>query len=71
MDHVYLNQGQGLITLGVTTFDRFYNLPLKIFHTFFLRTVKSYKVETWYTQGEWVDVFSIPKSGPRAHNFWR
>ena len=28
MYYVYQNQGQKLITLGVTSLDRFYNLPL-------------------------------------------
>ena len=38
---VYRNQGQELITLGVTSLDRFYNLPLmKFFFTLFSRTVR-------------------------------
>ena len=31
-------------------------------HTF-LRDYKAYKVETWYTRGQWVDVSCIPESG--------
>ena len=44
---VYQNQGQGHMTLGVTSLDRFYNLPLiKSFYHTFLRNCKGYKVET-------------------------
>ena len=46
---VYQNQSQGPITLGVTSLDRFYNLPLmKNFHHTFLKNCKGFKVETWY-----------------------
>ena len=63
MYHVYQNQGQGPITLRVTSLDMFYNLPfMKIFHTF-LKNCKGYKVETWYTHGQWVDVSCILESG--------
>ena len=58
---VYLNQGQGPITLGVTSLDRFYFLPLmKIFCYTFLRNYESCKIETWYTHGQWTDVSCIP-----------
>ena len=68
MYHVYHNQGQGPINLGVTSLHRFYNLPLiKNFRHTFLKNFKAYKVETWYTHGQWVDVLCIPESGPRAH----
>ena len=64
------NQGQELITLGVTSLDRFYNLPLmKNFCHTFLKNCKGYKVETWYIHGQWVDVLCLPESGQRAHNF--
>ena len=44
---VYRNQGQGPITLGVTSFDRFYNLTLlKNVYYKFLRNYESCKVET-------------------------
>ena len=40
LHRVYQNQGQGPITLGVTSLDRFYNLPLmKTFVALFSRTV--------------------------------
>ena len=64
---VYQNQGQGHITLGVTSLDMFYNLPLmKNFCHTFLKNCKGYKVETWYTHGQWVDVIctGIRAKGP-------
>ena len=71
MYRVYLNQGQGPITLGVTSLDRFNNLPLmKIFRYRFLRNDVICKVETWYTHGQWADVLCVPESEPRAHNSW-
>ena len=71
MYRVYQIQGQELITLGVTSLDRFYSLPLmKNFRHTFLKSSKSYKVETWYTRGQWVDVLCVSESVPRAHNFW-
>ena len=46
MYHVYLNQGQGPITLGVTSLDRFYNILLmKIFITDFSGTMKVVKLQ--------------------------
>ena len=46
MYHVYQNQGQGPITLGVTSFDKFYNLPLmEIFDTDFSGTMKAVKLK--------------------------
>ena len=60
---VYQNQPQELITLGVTSLDRFYNLPLmKSFRHIFLKNCKGYKVETWYTGGQLVDVLCIQES---------
>ena len=70
MYSVYQNQGQGPITLGVISLDRFYNLPLmKNFRHSFLKNCQGYKVETWCTHGHWVDVLCIMESGPRDHNF--
>ena len=70
MYRVYQNQGQGPIT-RVTSLDRFYNLPFtKNFGHTFPKNCKGYKVETWYTNGQWADVLCIPESGPRAHNSW-
>ena len=65
---VYQNQGQGPITLRVTSFIGFTILPLmKYFcHTF----LRNCKVETWYTHGQWTDVLCITESGPNAHNSW-
>ena len=46
MYYVYRNQGQGLIILGVTDFDRLYYLPLmKTFLYRFLRNYESCEVE--------------------------
>ena len=48
MYRVYWNQGRGPITLGVTSFDRFYNISLmKNFLYRFLMNYESCKVETW------------------------
>ena len=59
---VYQNQGQGPITLGVTSLDKFYDLPLmKNFNHTFLKNCKGYKFETWYTHGQWVDELCIPQ----------
>ena len=66
---VYQNPGQGHITFGITSPDRFYNLPLmKHFCHTFLKNCKGNKVETWYTHGQWIDVSYKPESEPRAHN---
>ena len=44
---IYWNQGEGPMTLGVTSLDRFYSLPLmKTFPYRFLRYDVSCKVET-------------------------
>ena len=57
---VYHNQGQGPITIGITSIDRLNNLPLmNNFHHTFLKNCKGYKVETWYTHGQWVDVSCV------------
>ena len=68
----YQNQGQGPITLGVTSFGRFYNLRNENFHYRFLRNYKSCKSETWSTHGQWADILCTPESGLRAHtgNSW-
>ena len=62
MYRVYRNQGQGPTTLGVTSFDRFYNLSLK-FRYRFLRKYENCKFETLYTLGQWDDVSCISESG--------
>ena len=57
--------GAGPITLGVTSFDRFYNLPLmNIFITDFSGAMKALKVKIWDTHGQWAVVLCIPESGP-------
>ena len=62
---VYQNQGQGPITLGVASLNRFYNVPLmKNFCFRILRNYDSCKVQTWYTHGQWATVYCIPESGP-------
>ena len=55
---VYQNQGQGPITLGGTSLDRFYNYPIneKKNVTLFSRTVRVTKLKPG-THIEWVDVF--------------
>ena len=62
LHHMYQNQGPGPMTLGVTSLNRSYNLPLmkKICPTF-LKNCTGNKVETWYTQVQWFDVSCIPK----------
>ena len=68
---MYTAVGQGPITLGVNPLIGFYNLPLmKNFHYRFLRNYESYKIETWYTDGQWADVWYTPESGPKAYNSW-
>ena len=36
---------------------------IKNFCRTFLRNCEAYKVDTWYTHGQWVDVLCIPQSG--------
>ena len=46
MYRVYKKQGQELITLGVKSLDRFYNLPsMKYFRHIFLKNCKGYKLK--------------------------
>ena len=53
MHRVYQNQGEGPITLGATSLDTFYNLPLiNSFCRTFLKNCKGNKVENWYTHGQ-------------------
>ena len=68
---VYQNQGQGPITLELHPLIDLRILPLmKQFCHTFLKNCKGYKVETWYTHGQWADILCIPESEPRAHNSW-
>ena len=69
--YVYQNQGQGPITLEVTSHDRFYKFPFmkNSCHTF-SKNCKGNKVETWFTHEKWADVWCIPDSGPKTHNSW-
>ena len=50
MFRVYRNQGQGPITLGVTSLDWFYNLN---FRYRFPRNYESCNVDSWYTNEQW------------------
>ena len=36
---------------------------IKIFRHSYLRNSEAYKVDTWYTHGQWVDILCIPQSG--------
>ena len=38
-------------------------LNIKMFCHIFLRNYEVQKVETWYTRGQWADVWYIPESG--------
>ena len=66
---VYQKQGQGPIyLLELHPLIVFTILPLmKNFCHTFLKNYKGFKVETWYTHGQWADVLCVSKSGPRAH----
>ena len=67
----YRSQGQGPITLGVTSLDKLYNLPfMKNFRYRFLRNYESCKVEIKYAHGKYPDVLCIPEAGPMAYYFW-
>ena len=71
MCSVYRNQGQGSVTLGVTSLDRFYNLLLmKSFRHTFLKNCKGYKVKlgTYMDSGLIYCVLCMLDSGPKAHN---
>ena len=47
---VYQNQGQGPISLGVASIDRFYNFPLmKHFCRTFLKNYMGHNAEIWFT----------------------
>ena len=68
---LYPNQGQGPITLGFTSLDRFYNLLLmKNFCYRFLRNCECCKIKTWYKGGQLADVLYVPELGPRTCNSW-
>ena len=70
MYRIYLNQWQGPLNLGVTSFDSFYDLPLmKSFVTDFSETMKAVKLKLG-KHGQWADVSYIPESGPRAYSCW-
>ena len=68
MYRVYQNQGQGPITLGVTSLDRFYNLPFikKNFVTDFSRTMKVVKLKlgTHMDNGLMYCVYQNQEQGP-------
>ena len=41
----------------------FHNLSNENHSSLFLRNCEAYKIETWYTRGQWADVSFIPESG--------
>ena len=52
--------------LFVPSFLHFLSLQfsnIKLFRHTFIRNCKAWKVETWYTRGQWVDLWCIPESG--------
>ena len=64
MYRVYRNQAAA----AYSSIDFFSFLSLqfsniKIFCHTFLRNCEAYKVDTWYTCGQWVDVSCLPQSG--------
>ena len=72
MDNVYQNQGQGHITLGVSSLDRFCNLPLmKIFVPLFSRTVRVTKLKpvTHMFSRLMYRVYGNQGQGPMTHGF--
>ena len=54
-----------LLLLLICSFVSSFFCPIfiKKFHHTFLRNCEAYKVETWYTHGQWVDVLCIPEPG--------
>ena len=64
MYRVYQKQGQELITLGVKSLDRFYNLPsMKYFRHTFLKNCKGY---SWNVEHTWTVGWCIVYIGIRA-----
>ena len=64
MYRVYRNQAAA--SYSFLYFFSFLSLQfsnIKIFRHTFLRNCEAYKVDTWYTHGQWVDVSCIPQSG--------
>ena len=66
MGRCILYTGIGLLLLirpfiSSVSFLQFSNFK-NVCHTF-LRNCEAYKVDTWYTHGQWVDVSCIPQSG--------
>ena len=63
MYRVYQNQAAAeYLSLYFFIFLSFQCSNKNFCHTF-LRICEAYKVDTWYTRGQWVDVSCIPQSG--------
>ena len=61
---VYRNQGTAAyLSLYFFIFLSLQVSNIKTFRHTFLRNFEAYKVETWYTHGQWVDVSCIPELG--------
>ena len=60
---VYQNQDQRSITLRVTSFNRFYNFAINKKTS----RIKGYKVDTWYTHGQWADLLCMPQKKKKNH----
>ena len=64
MYHIYWNQAAAAyLSLYFFIFLSLQFSNIKIFRHTFLRNCKAWKVETWYTHGQWADVSCLPESG--------
>ena len=59
---VYWNQGAGVYSSFISSFFFLSNFQTLKFFVTFLRNCETYKIETWYTCGQWADVSCIPES---------
>ena len=60
---VYQNQAAADLSLDFFIFLSLQFSNIKIFRHTFLRNCEAWKVDTWYTHGQWADVSCIPESG--------
>ena len=61
---VYWNQASAAyLSLYFVSFLSLQFSNIKIFHHTFFRNCEAWKVDTWYTRGQWADVLCIPESG--------
>ena len=64
MYRVYRNQAAAAyLSLYFFIFLSLQFTNIKIFRHSFLRNCEAWKVDTWYTRGQWADVSCIPESG--------